>query len=130
MSKSLLYSANTNVQTVNSGGTVNFGSPVRRYGCDLNSLNGNVRVNTRGYYTVSPNLTFTATAGTAVITVLQDNVPITGATASLTTAADTVYTISFPAVLRQCCDCDSVISVSISGVTATVTNATVTAVKE
>lgn len=133
MAKSLIYMANTNSQSITAGGTVNFGSIVRRYGCQCQSTGTTPQVNGTGYYNVNSNISFTASAaGTAVITLLSNGVAIPGATASLTVAADTEYACSIPAVIKEVCACESVssITMTISGVDTTVTNASIEVSKE
>ncbi len=127
MSKSVLYSANTASQTTTAAGTViNFGTVVRRYGCNAELSGGNAVVKGSGYYGVDISITFTASgAGTAVIQLLKDGTAVTGATASITTAESTTYTVYIPSVVRNVCCCESAISVVISGVAGAVTNAAI-----
>lgn len=130
MSRSLIYSANTVSQVLTSGSVINFGSPVRRFGCNLAMSGGNVVVKGEGYYSIDTNISFTATAGTATIQVYKDGVAIPGATATVTTAATTSYQVSIPSVIRQSCCVESTITVTITGVTPTVSNAAIEVVKE
>lgn len=125
MSKSAIYMANTNSQTVSAGGTVNFGNIIRRFGCNCQSNGSTPTVNGTGYYDIDTNITLTGTAGTVTLTLYQDGTPITGATQSATIVADTTYAFSLPAIVRQKCCCDSIITLVISGVATTVTNAAV-----
>lgn len=127
MSKSVLYSANTASQaTTAAGTTINFGTIVRRYGCNAELSGGNAVVKGSGYFDVNVNITFTASgAGTAVVQVLKDGTAVTGATASITTAESTAYTVNIPCVVRNTCPCESVLTVLISGVATTVSNAAV-----
>lgn len=130
MSRSLIYSANTNSQSLASGSVINFGSPVRRFGCNLAMSGGNVVVKGEGYYSIDTNISFTASAGTATIQVYKDGVAIPGATATVTTATSTSYQVSIPSVIRQSCCVESTITVTITGVTPTVSNAAIEVVKE
>ena len=123
MSDSLIFCTNSATQTVASGGTVNFGSVVRKFGSQLEISGGNITATGKDFYDIFANLSFTATAGTAVISLLKDGVIIPGAQATITTVADTSYSVSIPAAIRDKCCCDSVITCIISGVIATVANA-------
>lgn len=126
MSKSVLYSANTNSQTVAINGIINFGTIIRRYGCNCNLSGGNAVISGTGYYNIDTAFTFTASdAGTAVITLFNDGVAIPGATVSFTTAANSIYAVSIPAIIRQMCCCNSTITAIVTGVAGTVNNASI-----
>lgn len=127
MGKSLLYASNTTSQSiVASGSTLNFGTAVRRRGCNVGLSGGNVITKGADYYEISVNAVFTATAaGIEMIKVLKDGVEIPGATASFTTAESTTYAISIPCVVRNTCCCESSITVVASGVAGAVTNASI-----
>lgn len=133
MSKSLLYAANTTNQTVAVGGTINFGSVIRRHGCNCNLSNGDVTICGSGYYVIDTNITVTPSdAGTLVLTITKDGVTIPGAIASVTVVAGSVYAISIPTAIRECGCCDSLsnVKVVLSGVAATVNNASIIVTKE
>lgn len=131
MSKSLLYASNQNSQTLSSGDTINFGTPVRRYGCNANISGGNVVIYGSGYYTDTINITFTANAaGTVTITTFKDGIAVPGATCSVTVTESNLYNIVVPCVVRQKCECESTIAVAITGIATTVSNASVEVVKE
>lgn len=133
MSKALIYTANigSNQTTLATGSKINLGSVVRRFGCALKSSMGNPVAEAPGYYTAYPNITFTAGgAGTVLVKVLMDGDEIPGATASLTVAEGTIYTVSFPAPFRTFCCQQSVITVEISGVATTINSAAIEVVKE
>lgn len=124
--KSALYAANTSAQSLTAGNTINFGNAVRRFGCNCNVAGGNATITGSGYYDIDADITFTAGGvGTAVITLYKDGAAISGATASVTTAADTTYAVSVPAIVRQICCCESTITAVITGVAATVLNAAI-----
>ena len=128
MSKSTIYASNTLTQDfVATGTTIDFGSIVRRYGNNTAMSGGNVVVDGVGYYSVDTNVTFSADAvGTALIQLYKDGLAIPGAKASVTTAADTIYAISIPSIIRQTCCCnEGTISAIISGVAGTITNASI-----
>lgn len=132
MSKSLLYGVNRTPQTIVVGDRVNFGSIVRRYGCNLNLSGGEVLVTGEGYYDVDASITFVAgAAGIATITLLKDGSVIPGAGASATVAdGDTVTLVVPPSVIREKCNCESTITAVISGVIGVINNATIRVVKD
>lgn len=124
--KSVLYAANTAQQTIATGGIVNFGNAVRRYGQNANIIGGNVVLSGSGYYEIAANITFSPNgAGPVVVRILQDGAPIPGAVFERTTAASLIYSGEIPVIVRvQCCR-DSVITVEMTGATNTVTNAAI-----
>lgn len=125
--KSALYAANTNAQNVTAAeNIVRFGSIVRRYGRCINLSGENVVVNEAGYYDVDANFTFTATAaGVVVIALYKDGVQIPGAIVSETVAENSIYSMSIPAIIRNTCNCESVITAQISGAAGVVNNAAI-----
>ena len=128
--KSCIYAANTATQSISDGGTINFGSAVRRYGSACNVEGGNLTLNGAGYYDISVNVTIAGTAaGTAVVQLYKDGVIIPGASASLTTAADTTYSASVSTIIRKSCCCESSITAVVSGVAVSVTSASITSEK-
>lgn len=123
--------ANTNAQAISDGGIVNFGSIIRRYGCNVQSDGSTPYVNGSGYYDVDANITLTAgAAGTVVLQLLENGSPITGARQSATVAAGTIYAFNVPAIVRQRSCCDKTITLRISGVATTVNNAAIEVIKE
>lgn len=130
MSKSALYLANTLSQTLTVGDNISFGNIVRRFGNNINMSGGNVSLQGAGYYDIDTAFTFTAgAAGTAVIALYKDGTAIPGAIASFTTAADSVYTVSIPALVRTFCCTQSNITAVLTGVAGTVNNSAVKVVK-
>lgn len=133
MSKSLIYAVNTSSQAVADGGTVVLNSIVRRYGGNITLAAGGVNVNGAGYYDIDAIVTFTAGGnGTALLEVLRDGVPIPGAMSSMGVANGVVYTLPALSVDREFCACagGSTISLRLSGVATTVTNAAMKVIKE
>lgn len=135
MSRSLAYAANTQSQVIGTGGVINFGNPVRRYGCNCNVSGGNATIKGNGYYNISAAITLLATAaGTVVVTLLKNGVAIPGAIASATLVAGNAYQLTIPAaVTRETgCGCGdaSTITAVVTGVGATVNSAAITVVKE
>lgn len=132
MSKSILYAANTTAQSIAAAGSiVNFGSAVRRYGCNLDISGGNVETKGCGYYDIDASVTFSAAAaGAATMQLYVDGVAITGAKAIITiSAANASETVNIPVITRATCDCTSTVTVIISGLAGTVTNAAIVARK-
>lgn len=132
MSKSVLYGVNRTPQTIVVGDRVNFGSIVRRYGCNLNMSGGEVNITGEGYYNVDASITFVAGAeGIATITLLENGSIIPGAGASQTVASgDTITLVTPPSVVREKCCCESTITAVISGVVGVINNATIRVVKD
>ena len=127
MSKSLLYSVNTNPQTITIGDDrlVNLGTPVRRYGNNINTSDGNIVLAGCGYYDIDVSVVVVATGtGDATLTLYKDGVPIAGGTSTITvgTSGDT-ETIDVKAVVKENCPCESVITAILSGeITSVVVN--------
>lgn len=132
MSKALLYGVNRNVQTVVVGDRVNFGNIVRRYGCNLNMVGGEVSVTGEGYYNLDASVTVEAgAAGIVTVTLLRNGSVIPGAGASQTVAVgDTITLTTPPSVIREKCNGESTITAVISGVIGTISNATIRVVKD
>lgn len=128
MSKSLIYCVNGSSQNVLADGTVNFGTIIRRYGCNLNLVGEGVEVRGGGYYSFLANIVLApAAAGEVTATLYKDGVQIPGAIATTTVAAaDDVVTLSVPAVIREkgCCDGASAVTCRLSA-EAEVTNASI-----
>lgn len=124
MSKSLIYVANNTSQAIAVGQNINFGSIVRRYGSNCMLSGGNVAVEGQGYYDIDANVSFQAgAAGTATFTMYADGVAIPGAVATMTVASGSTYSVSIPAIIRTFCCNASFITVAVTGVAGTVTNA-------
>lgn len=126
--KSAIYVANSTSQNVAVGGAINVGGVIRRFGNNLDAVNGAVYAKGCGFFKADVSVTFTGTAGTTEIVALQNGVPIPGAEASRTTAATTVYTIGFPFMFRNAGEA-SVITLQVNGSTAEVSNVGMTVVK-
>ncbi len=118
-------------QIVPVGGIINFGTPVRRYGCNLDMSNGNVVAKGTGYYNFDTNVSFTAgSSGDAVLTYYKDGVAIPGATVTFGVASGVNYALSVPFMIRQNCCCDAIITAVLTGITATVNTASIVVEKE
>lgn len=132
MSKALLYGVNRTPQTIVVGDRVNFGNVVRRYGCAINMVGGEVNITGEGYYNIDASITFTAGAeGVATITLLRDGSVIPGAIASQTVVSGDIVTLTVPpSVIREKCCGESTITAVISGVIGVISNATIRVVKD
>lgn len=116
MSKNLIYTANTTEAVVPAGSTVSVGSIIRRYGL-IGASGSAINLVESGYYSVDIHGTFTAAAtGDVVFTLLQDGVPVPGATATATiaTAATEYKDVYIGPVIRVRCCGNSNLSVMVS----------------
>lgn len=124
--KSTLYAVNSNSQVLALSDTINFGSIVRRFGCNCDLSGGNVIINGVGYYDIDTNFTYTAgAAGDVEIALYKDGTLIPGATVTKTVAANSTYSFSIPTIVRHTCCCESTITAILTGVTGTFTNAAI-----
>lgn len=123
---SLLYSSNTAAQTVAVNGAINFGSVVRRCGCNINQTGSTINLRGGDYYKTDVSVVLTPTAaGTAVISLLQDGAVVATGSATVAAAA-TTQTISFPAIVRTRGACSSNLTLVLSGAASTVNAVNVT----
>lgn len=129
MSKSILYAANVASQTVPVGSKISFGSPVRKYGGNITLRNGDIVIEGAGYYDIDVNITYTG-IGNATFTVYQDGVAISGATTTNTLITNATGSVSIPVIARTYCCKPSVITVEVSGIEVTISNASVVVEKE
>lgn len=132
MSKSALFAINQNTQNLTDGSTISFGSPIRRFGQNIQLQGNSIEVICQGYFLFNVSVTLAPTAaGTATITLQQNGTIIEGAEASeQVTAADNVINLSFPAIVRNYgYNNASSLNVQLTGVDAAVTNVTTTVVK-
>ena len=128
---SLLYAANEGTQTLADGQNISFGTPVRRFGKNLNLSGGNVVANGEGYYPVDANVTFRAGAtGDATLQIYENGVAIPGANAKTTVSSTSAFnSLVVPTAFRiKCCE-EKTITASIKGVAATVSNAGIRVMK-
>ena len=126
----LLYAANTIPQDVEIGGTVNFGTPVRRYGKNLTMSAGNVVATGEGDYIVDASINFTGSTGTTVFTMYENGMPIPGARVERTTGAATEYDVKIPTfTIRNKCCLDKTLTMVITGAAVTDAVATINVVK-
>lgn len=120
--KSAIYVSNTSPNAVAVNGTIPVGTTIRRYGCNIKQEGQGIVISGTGYYDISASITLLGTAaGTAIVQLYRDGVPIAGAQAKTTLAADTYSNVSLTALAReQCCNASSTITAVLSGVSATV----------
>lgn len=123
--KSAIYAVNTAAQTVAVGEVINFGTISRRFGSNLSISGGNVTLSGQGYYNIDVNVGFTGVAGDTTITLYKDGVAIPGAEVTITTEAAGEYAVTIPAIVRQFCCVESVITAVVTGAAAAVNNAAI-----
>lgn len=131
--KSAIYVVNTTTGTaLASGASYVPQTVVRRFGPSIQMAGNGVTISGAGYYDVEATVTVEATAaGTLTASLYKDNVPVVGATASVTAVADTVYTLPINALVRQNCNCsESNLTIELSGVASTSVNLAWTVEKE
>ncbi len=131
MSKALIYTANTTVSAVPVGSSIPVGSIVRRYG-NIASTGSSINLTEAGYYDLDLNVDFTSTAGLVTIKLLQDGVPIAGASVTITVVTATNYAVTIPAMIRVFCGNSSKITAVVdaaSTATPTFTNVALKVVK-
>lgn len=131
MTAALLYATNTQPQDVAIGETVNFGTPVRRYGRNLSMSGGNVVATGEGYYVVDVSINFTGAAGTTVFQMYENGMPITGAKVTRTTGSATEYDVKIPTfTVRNKCGCiDKTLTLGVTGAAITDAVASINVVK-
>ena len=131
MSKSAIYTANTSAQAVAIGGTVNLGSVVRRFGCAIDLSGNAITIDECGYYDINISATVEPTAiGTVTLTLLNNGVEVTGATASeVVSAANDPASLSFESVVRVFCGNSSALTVVLTGTASNVSNIAVVVTK-
>lgn len=123
MSKSALYTVNTNSQALAVGNTIDLGQIIRRFGCNANLINNNtVRINGQGYFKVNAVITITGTtAGPVNINLLKDGSNVISSSESVTEGG--IVTIPLQALVREC-NCSN-LTFELSGTAETVSSITV-----
>lgn len=134
--KAGIYTANTSVQALAVGATINPGTIIRRYGnqCGnpiVNLSNNGIILNEKGYYNVIANVTDAPTdPGAVTVTLYQDGQPITGAVQTNTAAAASDATgVAVPAMVRVMNCAGSTITAVLTAGAGNVTNFTFDVVK-
>ena len=128
MSKSAIYTANTNVQAVASGETINLGNVIRRFGCALELSGGAIKLDEVGYYDINVSVTASPTAiGTVTVTLLNNGVAVVGGVASEAVAsADVPVNLSFESVARVFCGANTgTLTLVLTGTASDVSNVAV-----
>lgn len=131
MSRSAIFTANQNEQSVSDGGAINLGNTVRRFGPNIRLQGNAIEIIGAGYYEAEVSITCAPTAiGTVTATLQQDGIPVVGAQASAQVAsANTIVNLSFPAIVRENYYGASNLTIVLSGTAATVSNIAVKVVK-
>jgi hypothetical protein len=126
---SLIYLTTPSVATVAANGILPLTTIVRRRGQSIQQSNDSVVLGAPGYYHASVSLTFTApAAGIATVQLMQDGIPVSGATASttITTATTEVRSLSFDAIVRvPCCGSPVTLSAVNAGIAITTSNVSI-----
>ena len=108
------------------------GTPVTDSGCSLTLNPSSITVNKSGLYHFAADVTVNPiAAGTAVIQLFKDGVPLLCAVATVTATTDSIFTahVETDLCLNACCANNPTIAVVVSGVAGTVTNLCVGALK-
>lgn len=132
MARSLIQTVNQSPQDVALNGIISLGSTLRRFGCNLRLSGNGIEANGPGYYTVDASVTVAPTAAGLVTVTLYDNgVPVTGATASATGTAAGSVSLPIVGTIRQgCCDVAHNLTVVLEAGPGVVSNISVRIVKE
>lgn len=129
MSKSVIYTSNTNNQVLSIDSLINLGSIQRRYGQNITLQGNNIQISGAGYYDINAVVTITSTtAGTVGVSILKDNVALPGATSNVSVEVGDIVTIPVQALVREygcCCDNSSNLTFELIGAAETVSNITV-----
>lgn len=98
---SLINVVTNTEESVASGGIIPLTTITRRTGCALNLNSNSIVITKPGYYILDANVTFESQVeGTETITVYKNGVLVPGASATITTAASTIYTAGINTTLR------------------------------
>ena len=123
---SLIYLATPTSASVAEDGVLPLTTIVRRRGSSIQQSNDSIVLGAPGYYHVSVSTTFTApAAGTVTVRLLQNGVPVQGATASttITTATTEVRSLSFDAIVRvPCCGTPAILTIINDEIAITTSN--------
>lgn len=128
MSKSAIYTANTNTQAVVANGVLDLGNIIRRFGCAVNLAGNAIALDEAGYYDVSVSVVAAPTAiGNVTVSLLNNGVTVVGATATEASAvANTPVNLSFESIVRVFCNATAgALSLVLTGIDADVSNVSV-----
>lgn len=123
--KSAIYTANTATQALVAGNIISLGSIIRRFGCSVNLNGSGVNLKEPGYYDVKASITAAPTAvGTVTAALFRNGVAVPGAVASASVStANNSVTLPIATLVREsCCGDDSTLTLVFSGAAANVTN--------
>lgn len=114
-----------------TGSIIPLGTTNRRFGKNIRQDGNGITICGAGYYEINAAFTATGTAaGTITITMLENGVPVQGATASATVAAAGIVTLPIVALTRiSCCDSAKTITFQLTGTGITINNAAVVVTK-
>lgn len=138
MSKAVLYAANSSTQTLNSGSTVNLGTPIHGFGhtcCNktIDVVGGNLTFRAGGLYTINVSATVTGSAaGTVTLTIYQDGVATASLAATNVAAANEAANISLVTAVNvnRCTTSTVTIVATTTAGTISVSNPNTVVVKE
>lgn len=127
MSKSAIYTANTTAQNVAVNGSINPGTVIRRFGCNIHMSGNAINVTGTGYYDIDANFTIAPTAvGNVTVTMYKDGTEVPGATATASTStANNPVNLSISCLVREYCPCaddSSNLTFVLSGTAASISN--------
>lgn len=106
--KSAIYAVNQIATPVAVDGIIPLNETIRRFGQNLDRSGNTITARGRGYYEVFVSVSALATAaGDVTVSLLNNGVLVPGATATETAAAAGIVNLSFPAMIRILCDCES-----------------------
>lgn len=119
---SAIYAVNQMEQVVSDGGMISFGDVIRKTGRHLRANSGAI-ISGKGWYNADAHFVFSATAGDAIIQILEDGIPV--AEEMRTTSAGLTYSITLPFMYRTDKCCGSTLTARIMGVTGTFDRASI-----
>ncbi len=122
--KSAIYAINPTATAVAIDGIIPLTETIRRFGQNLDRSSNAITARGRGYYEVFVSVSaLAAAAGPVTVTLLSNGVPVPGATATETAAAAGIVNLSFPAMIRILCDCESTnLTLQVTGSAVTTQN--------
>lgn len=111
----IVYLAYTSGNAVSSGSTIPMNMIVRR---KCTNIGTDMTITGAGYYKVfiDTNLTIGGTAGNVTVTLYQNGVAVTGATATQSVAANGTAALSFSAIIRNNCCSTTTLTIVYNGV--------------
>lgn len=120
-----MYAVNSASAQYPAGSDIPFGSAMHGINKNAIYISGNaIKINGRGEFAIDVSATLTAGAnGLVSIAIYKDGVPIPGATASASAAANNTVNLDITGVSHQrCCDDGAYITLVVTGVAVTLVN--------